>query len=469
MSGSTAAIRFAHHGCDVTLMEKAVFPREKICGCCLGAAGLAALDAIDVGDRVRELGTATHTFAAYLQTAGNHSRRGACHTATLPIRFPLVPGVAVSRATLDTFLIAQARSQDVQVLQPYEAQVIDSHPERTRVRYRRVGSAASLREPVSPAPWICTEEYHLVVLASGLSGVFAGGTRNRVPGENPTASPGTEVSVPGRAECWRLPWIESPHGPLGIATQLPATHPATKTWDLPDGEIQMVCGDEGYVGLVRLPGGAIDVAAALRSQKQAPPLQRTATGDARRRSTPRRRCDTARRLLELLHSHPNATEAICDSIDTWLNDPAHVMTAPPLRRRRHSGHGGVVAIGDCARYVEPMTGEGMTWGIESGLALADLWRQESLQANFVTHWNRRLPRLQRKRRRICSSVTVALRSSSVRRVTHFVLSGAPWLAKPITRGLAGGPHFSPTTLSPMCQPESSIVHQVRRQTDSGAS
>ncbi|WP_144059902.1 NAD(P)/FAD-dependent oxidoreductase, partial [Rhodopirellula sallentina] len=60
VSGCAAAIRLAHHGHEVTLAERAEFPREKICGCCLGAAGMHALDAIGVGAPIRDLGESTH-------------------------------------------------------------------------------------------------------------------------------------------------------------------------------------------------------------------------------------------------------------------------------------------------------------------------------------------------------------------------------------------------------------------------
>lgn len=456
VSGCTAAIRLTHHGHDVTLAERAVFPREKICGCCLGAAGLRALDAIGLGETVRDLGTPTHTFVAYLQT----SHRQALHedgpraglpersVCSSPIRLPIAPGVAVSRATLDSYLVQQAARSGVRVWQPCEAQVVTTSNDCVAVRYRSLGKARGQTTPLDNASsvenvsrdrnaaakedWQDSDEFDLVVLATGLTGVFSGGN---VKGAKEVGDDRDAATT----RRWQLPWIESPHGPLGIAAHLPNEDPLAAAWDLPRGEIQMVCGDEGYVGLVRLPGGEIDIAAALRSERQ----RRHGHGDEGS-SDDARSDSTTGRLVRLLQSHPDWKTGMNELVHEWLAQRARLMTAPPLRRRRQPGLGRVVAIGDCAGYVEPMTGEGMTWGIESGIAVADLWDGRSLSDDFVSQWNHTLKSLQPKRRMLCGSVTRAMRSATLRFVTLSSLRPAPWLARPITRGLATGPSFQMT-------------------------
>ncbi|MFG0254247.1 MAG: NAD(P)/FAD-dependent oxidoreductase, partial [Rhodopirellula sp. JB053] len=211
----------------------------------------------------------------------------------------------------------------------------------------------------------------MVVLATGLTGVFSATKSFEDP---------DEVSLQTRR--WMLPWIDPPHGPLGIAAHLRPDDPLAKKLSLPSGEIHMVCGDDGYVGLVRLPNGVIDIAAALRSQRQ----RRDASD--RGALKPNQNPSLVDRLAGLLSRHPLMSsdqgdgDAVMKSLEQWLNERATRMTAPPLRRRRVPGDGRVVAIGDCAGYVEPMTGEGMTWGIESGIAMADLWNQRSDPDHF---------------------------------------------------------------------------------------
>ncbi len=419
VAGGSAAIRFAHLGNAVTLVERAVFPREKICGCCLGAAGLRALDAIGLGAPIRQIGTPTDRFVGYFQAAGSSQRS----TLGRPIRLSIAEGVAISRSVLDSFLVDQAEKAGVRVWQPCEAQVVSSDVQRTLIRYRY------LTDRQVQHPWQLTDEFDLVVVATGLSGNFSG------------SHPCGQTSHPGLR--WQLPWIQSPHGPLGIAAHLPHDHPLAAHWKLDEGEIQMVCGAEGYVGLVRLPGGEIDIAAALRSRGQQSCRQRLRGQRLRGQDT----CDTIDRLAALLLSHPRSAEISGDAVAKWLREEAQLMTAPPLRRSRSPGRHRVVLAGDSVGYVEPMTGEGMTWGIETGLAVADRWSDLRWQTDFAAHWEKQLRGLQRKRRILCGGVTWALRSASLRRAAHVGLTYAPWLAGPVIRGLAGGPSFVPTGAS----------------------
>ena len=46
--GSTAAYHLARHGIDVTLLDKAAFPREKVCGDGLTPRGVKALQDMGV-------------------------------------------------------------------------------------------------------------------------------------------------------------------------------------------------------------------------------------------------------------------------------------------------------------------------------------------------------------------------------------------------------------------------------------
>ncbi|TWT64648.1 NAD(P)/FAD-dependent oxidoreductase [Allorhodopirellula solitaria] len=418
VAGSTAAIRLAHLGHAVTLAERAVFPREKICGCCLGASGLQALDAIGAGERVRELGTPTNQWVGYLQTRPSPTGSQPIPCGGAAVRLPVAAGVAISRSVLDPLLLDQAKRAGVRVWQPCEAQVVSTTNSQTRIRYRPINHMGSCRD------WQLTDEFDLVVVATGLSGVFAGG------------QPGGE-SAP-HVPRWQLPWRQPPHGPLGVAAHLPGGHQLARQWNLADGEIQMVCGDEGYVGLVRLPGGAIDIAAALRSRRQRP------SGQAGDRLGEASSGAPADRLAALLMSHPEISANMGQQVFAWLRDEADLMTAPPLRRSRCAGRDGVVLIGDCAGYVEPMTGEGMTWAIESGLAIADLWNGASARSDLANLWQHKLQALQRKRRILCGGVTRAMRSAWLRRAARLGLAHAPWLAIPITRGLARGATFEQT-------------------------
>jgi flavin-dependent dehydrogenase len=128
-AGSTAAILLARAGWSVALIESKRFPRRKVCGECIAASNLPLLDALGVGEQLR-------------QRAGPELRRVALWrgeeriSARLPARAGPHPwGYALRREHLDLLLIERARSAGASVLQPARA---------LAVRRRRAGD--TLRE-----------------------------------------------------------------------------------------------------------------------------------------------------------------------------------------------------------------------------------------------------------------------------------------------------------------------------------
>ena len=51
-AGSMAALEIARRGRSVLLVDKASFPRYKVCGCCLNARALSLLELADLGGLV---------------------------------------------------------------------------------------------------------------------------------------------------------------------------------------------------------------------------------------------------------------------------------------------------------------------------------------------------------------------------------------------------------------------------------
>ena len=73
-AGSVAAIRLAQLGHHVTLFEKAKFPRDKVCGECLSATGIAVLSRLGVAETMRvELGPITLRHASAVASDGSAS------------------------------------------------------------------------------------------------------------------------------------------------------------------------------------------------------------------------------------------------------------------------------------------------------------------------------------------------------------------------------------------------------------
>ncbi|HET7197322.1 MAG TPA: FAD-dependent oxidoreductase [Burkholderiales bacterium] len=111
-AGAACAIRLARAGQRVVVLEKALFPRRKVCGELVAASGIRELEALGLGER----------FAAQ---AGPPVRRIALWTsrARLEARLPQRHGAAraLERDALDSLLLDEARASGAQVLQPMRA------------------------------------------------------------------------------------------------------------------------------------------------------------------------------------------------------------------------------------------------------------------------------------------------------------------------------------------------------------
>lgn len=198
-AGAVAARQTARTGAQVLLVDRAAFPRRKVCGCCLNGRALAVLGEIGLAALDAELG-AIPLRRVTVAAAGR--------TATLP----LPGGVSLSREAFDAALIRSAIAGGVAFLPgtPAKQGVIrDGH------RTVSVGDR--------------TLAARVVIAADGL----AGGLCKTEPVVRPDSRIGAGAVLDEAPD-----WV----GP---------------------GTIFMATGRGGYVGLVRVEGGRLDAAAAL--------------------------------------------------------------------------------------------------------------------------------------------------------------------------------------------------------------
>jgi 2-polyprenyl-6-methoxyphenol hydroxylase-like FAD-dependent oxidoreductase len=112
-AGAATAILLKSAGWRVILVEKSVYPRQKVCGECLSAAALALLDRLGVGAAIRD-------------RAGPELRRVGWMNgdSTLIARLPPCTegphpyGRALGRDELDEILVARAGALGVDLIQP---------------------------------------------------------------------------------------------------------------------------------------------------------------------------------------------------------------------------------------------------------------------------------------------------------------------------------------------------------------
>lgn len=187
--------------------------------------------------------------------------------------------------------------------------------------------------------------------------------------------------------------------------------------DFKHGVIYMACGAAGYVGLVRLEDGKLNVAAAL---------------------------DAARVRAEG-GLHQTAHSIITDAGFAWPDglDAVQWRGTPPLTSRASnvSGHRYFV-LGDAAGYVEPFTGEGMAWALSAGKAVVPyvLAGIDNFDSKLIGAWSTAYKRLVSRSHRRCRVITAGLRRPRLVGLMVDVLSWAPQLAKPIVRQLNGPPN-----------------------------
>ena len=141
-AGSIAARGLALAGLRVRMIDKATFPRRKVCGCCLNGNALAALENVGLGDLPAKLGAVPlHTFLT--ATAGR--------MAAVPLK-----GVSLSRDALDVALIGEAVKAGVE----FREGVNHHSPQSGETAFPRLGDAGGRCPPA-----------FITVYASGLNGV----------------------------------------------------------------------------------------------------------------------------------------------------------------------------------------------------------------------------------------------------------------------------------------------------------
>lgn len=210
-AGSLAATRLAREGLHVLLAERRAFPRRKVCGGCLNAHALAALDRAGLEARVRALGA--------MPIDGLHVHRRGRRAA---LRLPA--GLAVSRAALDDTLVKAAADAGCKTRFETVATVDagwDGGPVGGRSIHLRDtrGSQESVRA-------------RAIVVADGLGH----SSLRACPGYQSRVRVGSRVGIGG----------DAPAGAL----------------EVPPRVITMAVSRHGYAGAVVVEGGRVNIAAA---------------------------------------------------------------------------------------------------------------------------------------------------------------------------------------------------------------
>jgi len=328
-AGAFAALLLARKGVRVLLIEKEKFPREKVCGGCLNYGVMTLLKNYDVGEVISKSDpTALEQFTVQTRYAKGKLKIGG--------------GVAVSRSLFDSELVAMATSVGVTFLDCVSGHVQDDLSDSRSVLLRNRGSDLLVKAKI-------------VLVACGLN--------NRALPE--LGAPEVIVDSDSR---------------VGVGTILYNSALCER------GTISMLVSSRGYVGMTRLAGDQIDLAAALDIK-----AIKKAGGVTQLVNSIRKECRA--------HAIPELPDA------DWRGTPTlsrHVKI-PAVTR--------MFMVGDAAGYVEPFTGEGINWALSSSSLVVPIVQQALKQWSpaLISHWSNTYRDQIAKRQRVCRFVSHILR------------------------------------------------------------
>lgn len=360
-AGALAARQVARTSARTLLVERKAFPRTKVCGACLNQAALSALDSAGLLGKITALG-------------GQPLRSFHMQCGRRILAVPLPGGIAVSRNRLDAALAEAAVDAGAEFLPECAATVQDlevtAGGEMRKVAL--LGSDATLSHVRG----------RVVLVADGLG----------------------HSSLDAHPEFASRVHPQSRIGLGRVQTESPDFYRP--------GTIYMAVGASGYVGLVRVEDGRLNVAAAI--------------------------------LPAFLKDHAAASPAIaailaeaglpplfeCDS-GSWQGTLPLTRQSAQLAGRR------ILLLGDAAGYVEPFTGEGMAWALSVAIQIEPIVRcgLREWDRGLESEWSRTVRRLVRRRQRWCRVLSALLRHPRASRWLITALSCVPPLVSPIVRGL----------------------------------
>ncbi len=341
--GALAARQLAQRGLAVLLVDRADFPRWKVCGACLNGAALKTLSAMGLGAHGGILLTQMQLAAGCRQT-----------------QIPLTGRMALSRAALDTALVEAAIRAGADLLP------------RTRARLHS----------------ITTAERRVTLRQDGKDAIAAGRTI---------------VVAVGLAGSDAVIQAVQTGSRFGAGTVI--DDPPSAYWP---GTIFMGCGTGGYVGLVRVEDGRLNIAAALdagmaRQHGGVGPLVAAILAEAGLPSVPH---------IDRL---------------SWRGTPRLTRrTMRPAAER-------LFLIGDAAGYVEPFTGEGIAWALAAAVAVAPIAHRACQRWDPVlaAQWSACHRRIVQCRQWPCRWLAALLRRPILMRGAIALLHRMPLLAAPL--------------------------------------
>ena len=369
VAGTLAAILLSRAGRKVLLVEAKTFPREKVCGCCLNRRGQAVLDRHGLLEPIKDLGARPIDRMSLSFGASRFD-------------WDIPQSLSTSRSIMDQWLVDAAVTAGATFIDSAKASVLSDS-----------NSAGIMAKDAFGVKFDCDSPRIVSIKRSTLESAIVA-TKLVIAADGLTQS-----------SLLQLPEFESKFSSkskIGLHCFLPAdtairstrpnrfatTEPASQqvlTCEKID-ELRMLVGPSGYVGLVPVEDGRIDLAAAV---------------DPNRINRHQRPADVVRQILRDCQF-----EVSCDLHNAdWLSTPA--LT----RRSTRCGSQRILVVGDALGYVEPFTGEGMSWALAAAeemipIALAAISHWSD---TIITQWETTLRKKARRNQWMCQATSRLIR------------------------------------------------------------
>lgn len=376
VAGASLAIQLARRGLAVLLIEAQQFPREKVCGGCLNQRAIELLDQLGVLSRCKAVG-AVELDALRIRQAGRD------HLWKMPAM------LSVRRSTLDTILVEAAIASGADYLDQTIAAVAPSVESAQPVTVELKSADTSRGREQAVGLGSATIQPRVAVVAAGLTR-SALAERDAWPAEIAKGSRiGVQAMIP-REELERAGWCWEQ--PLGLRN---------------GNELRMLVGTNGYLGVSQTDAGYYDFAAALDPESI------------------RREGSISSAIEQLLESCRLPTLGALNP-SRWASTPHLTRRSWPVANKR------VFLLGDSIGYIEPFTGEGMSWALAGAKELSELLAnklsagdQESEQSmrQAESAWNAWATEQRGYRQSVCRWVAGQVRYP---RRTAWLLRGLDW-------------------------------------------
>jgi flavin-dependent dehydrogenase len=309
-AGSIAALMLARAGVNVRLIDRATFPRDKLCGDTVNPGTLALLDQLDLGERIRLAG---RSVTGMTVTGPN----GATVAGDYPYGFT---GTALTRREFDRHLLDAAIAAGA------------TFDDGVRVRAAAPGGDGRVGQVLVRAG--ATDHAITARVVIG-----ADGRASRV-----AASLGIS-SFAAQPRRWAFgAYFE---GVAGLTAR---------------GEMHVR--RDGYMGIAPLAGGIANVCCVRELDDRAASLVRLA-GAVLTRTAPRQLFE--RVIAGVIAKDPE----LCDRFARAARVSDVTVLGPLAVDARAAGCPGLLLAGDAAGFVDPMTGDGLRFAVRGGILAAE--------------------------------------------------------------------------------------------------